>query len=83
MFKDWCGADYHVSPVLEPFQKVQYFSVHSSPDADCRYKEPSHRPSYKVVICIFCYCINLHILESEKEHKGVYTSSYKHKTPES
>lgn len=30
-------------------------------------QEPSQRPSYKVVICIFCYGINLHILESKKK----------------
>lgn len=43
-----------MSLVLEPFQKVQYFSFQPSHDALIgAYKEPSHRSSYKVVICIF------------------------------
>jgi len=34
MIKTLCGGDYRMSLMLEPCQKVRYFSVHSSQDAD-------------------------------------------------
>lgn len=47
------------------------------------YKEPSHTSSFKVVICIFAIELIYIYWKAKKEHKGVYTISYKCKALES